>query len=179
MSSSLSELPLAMGGLDEDINRHYSSTYDQKISTYYDDLSTVWESMYRKGLRKQLSCYYTYQPIEQDADIAIPNRLTKGGKDLARVHHERALDAGKLRRDKGRRWRRKNYSSSLESQSSHSSSLSTSSRLLDYIKSLAKTNGHAVMMKCLKERDNHVQNCLSRKPKLICLKYNVCFVQEK
>lgn len=124
-------MPLSMCGLEEQLNRHYSTTYDQKISTYYEDLSTVWESMYRKGLRKQLSCYYTHQPLEEGevsprygADEDEPMRLTKGGKDLARVHHERALDAGKLRRDKGRRWRRKNYSTSLDSQSSQSSSQS-------------------------------------------------------
>ncbi|KAK3734483.1 hypothetical protein QZH41_000095 [Actinostola sp. cb2023] len=100
MSTSLSDLPLSMDVLEEEMNRHYSSSYDQKISTYYDELSTVWESMYKKGLRKQLSCYYTHQPLEQDVESPSRHkedeRPAKGGKDLARVHHERALDAGRL-----------------------------------------------------------------------------------
>lgn len=124
MNTTLADMPLSMIGFDEQLTRHYSSTYDRKASSYYDDLSTVWESMYRKGLRKQLSCYYTHQPIGDDERVMLSSHseTRKGGKDLARVHHERALNAGRLRRDKGRRWRRKNHSTSLESQSSQSSS---------------------------------------------------------
>lgn len=127
MNTTLADMPLTMIGFDEQLSRHYSSIYDQKASAYYDDLSTVWESMYRKGLRKQLSCYYTHQPIDEYETSMLPNgnETRKVGKDLARVHHERALDAGKLRRDRARRWRRKNHSTSLESQSSQSSSQSS------------------------------------------------------
>lgn len=125
MASSYMEMPLSMSLLEQEMSCHYSVTYDKKTSTYYDELSTVWESMYKKGLRKQLSCYYTHQPLEQETvGKDEENRVVKGGKDLARVHHERALDAGKLRKDKGRRWRKKNYGSSLETQSSESSSQS-------------------------------------------------------
>jgi hypothetical protein len=125
MGSSTRDIPLSMSLFEEEMSCHYSSNYDQKTSTYYDDLSTIWESMYKKGLRKQVSCYYTHQPLEQDSHVnEEESRALKGGKDLARVHHERALDAGKLRKDKGRRWRKKNYGNSLETQSSESSSQS-------------------------------------------------------
>ncbi|XP_031555963.1 uncharacterized protein LOC116292748 [Actinia tenebrosa] len=127
MASSYMEMPLSMSLLEQEMSCHYSVTYDKKTSTYYDELSTVWESMYKKGLRKQLSCYYNHQPLEQAKEKLVKDedtRAVKGAKDLARVHHERALDAGKLRKDKGRRWRKKNYGSSLETQSSESSSQS-------------------------------------------------------
>ncbi|EDO49207.1 predicted protein [Nematostella vectensis] len=127
MSTTIFDNPLAMNYFDEETNRHYFCIYDNMKSAFYNELSTVWKSMYEKGLRKNLGKQHSLKR-ECDDDCTTQGEhesACSGELDLARVHRERALDAGKLSRDRGRRWRKRNYKDGrLASVSSDSSSQS-------------------------------------------------------
>lgn len=120
MSTAL-DRPLPMAGWEEETGRDYSLVYGFMSSLLKEELSAVGRSLYEKCLQgKHCSSCKCHAPAEK-------SRFGTDGKDGAKVdeclpshnlvvfdfvavHRERALNAGKLNKDRGRRWRRKNYS---------------------------------------------------------------------
>ena len=109
--------PLSMASWEEETGRDYGLVYDYLSFVFHEELSTVRKSLYEKGLQMK----YTFICKSQASKDVLP-RDKDGMKDreegfcqkivfdFATVHRERALNAGKLNKDKGRRWRRKHYS---------------------------------------------------------------------
>lgn len=108
MAIASADQPMAMSGLDEEMSRHYGLLYDNKSSAFHEDICTVWRSMCKKSLQKATK---SERCNEENGYPTLPKTAFDHGqsKDLADVHHERALNAGKLNRDRGRRWRKRNY----------------------------------------------------------------------
>lgn len=107
--------PLAMASWEEETDRDYCLVYDFMSSLLNAELLAMRRSLYEKGLQMKHShackCHVpvekTFWDKEGGKDECHPHKIVF---DFAAVHRERALNAGKLNKDKGRRWRRKNFS---------------------------------------------------------------------
>lgn len=107
--------PLPMACWEEETDRDYSLVYDFMSSLLNAELMAMRQSLYEKGLQMKHShsckCHASVEKTFRDKEGAKDEiHSHKVVFDFAAVHRERALNAGKLNKDKGRRWRRKNFS---------------------------------------------------------------------
>jgi len=107
--------PLPMACWEEETDRDYSLVYNFMSSLLNEELMAMRQSLYEKGLQTKHShsckCHVPAEKALWDKDGAKDEiHSHKIVFDFAAVHRERALNAGKLNKDKGRRWRRKNFS---------------------------------------------------------------------
>lgn len=107
--------PLPMACWEEETDRDYSLVYDFMSSLLNAELMAMRQSLYEKGLQMKHShsckCHAPVEKTFRDKEGAKDEiHSHKVVFDFAAVHRERALNAGKLNKDKGRRWRRKNFS---------------------------------------------------------------------
>ena len=108
--------PLPMACWKEETDRDYCLVYGFISSLQNEELSTVRRSLYEKCLQGKHSpsckCYSSAEKWHPDHDGAKLDDDFHSHKvvfDFMTVHRERALNAGKLNKDRGRRWRRKRF----------------------------------------------------------------------
>lgn len=106
--------PLSMACWEEEKDRDYCLVYDFMSSLLNAELLAMRRSLYEKGLQTKhghaCKCPVPLEKTFWEKEGAKDESLShKVAFDFAAVHHERALNAGKLNRDRGRRWRRKNF----------------------------------------------------------------------
>lgn len=106
--------PLPMACWEEETDRDYSLVYNFMSSLLNAELMAVRQSLYEKGLQLKQShsclCNVPAEKTLRDKDGSKDELHShKVVFDFAAVHRERALNAGKLNKDTGRRWRRKNF----------------------------------------------------------------------
>ena len=103
--------PLPMACWEEETDRDYSLVYNFMSSLLNAELMAMKQSLYEKGLQLKQShsclCQVPAEKTSWDKDESHSHKVVF---DFAAVHRERALNAGKLNKDTGRRWRRKNFS---------------------------------------------------------------------
>jgi len=108
--------PLPMACWEEETDRDYCLVYGLMSSLLKEELSAVGRSLYEKCLQgKHCSSCKCHAPAEKrlfDKEGAKIDDCFHSHNvvfDFVAVHRERALNAGKLNKDRGRRWRRKHF----------------------------------------------------------------------
>lgn len=117
MSTAL-DRPLPMSCLEEETVRDYCLVYGFMSSLLNEELSAVRRSLYEKCLQGKhcSSCRCHAPPEKRFAEGKDGGKIGdeclhshKVVFDFVAVHRERALNAGKLNKDRERRWRRKRF----------------------------------------------------------------------
>lgn len=107
--------PLPMACWEEEKDKDYCLVYDFMASILNAELLAMRRSLYEKGLQLKPShscicCFPVEKSFPEKDSGKDDNQSYKlGAFDFSAVHRERALKAGKLNKDKGRRWRRKHF----------------------------------------------------------------------
>ena len=119
----MSDRPLPMQSWEAESINDLGFVYERKASDSKEEVNTVWQSMYEVGLKRKVS-QWNYppktppaSPVDEAEMSATSNDSKIEKKDFAAVHRQRAMNSGLLRKDHGREWRKRTYSSppSLES----------------------------------------------------------------
>lgn len=114
--------PLPMACWEEEKDKDYCLVYDFMASILNAELLAMRRSLYEKGLQMKHSfsciCHASVEKSYQEKDGGKDDGQSHkvGVFDFTAVHRERALKAGKLNKDRGRRWRRKHFAKKLPNE---------------------------------------------------------------